>query len=121
MTKFYVDAEGNYLGGFENAEPPLGALEVSFPPEHGWDKWDGNSWIAYTKTAEENKEIALQLLQKTDWTTFSDVNNPEMSNPYLANQSEFIEYRNAIRKFAVYPQSGEVNFPELPVENWVKY
>lgn len=46
MTKFYVDAQGRYLGGFDGAEPPDGAIEVAEPPQHGTDLWVGNAWQA---------------------------------------------------------------------------
>ena len=48
-------------------------------------------------TAEQNKETAVQLLSQTDWTTISDIGNPEMSNPYLENQAEFIAWRSQVR------------------------
>lgn len=47
MTKYYVDAQGNYLGGFDGAEPPANAILVPLPPAHGADKWDGNAWIPH--------------------------------------------------------------------------
>ena len=71
-------------------------------------------------TAEENKATASNLLSATDWTTIADVGNPAMSNPYLSNQAEFIAYRNAVRQYAVYPVAGEITWPTVPVENWVK-
>ena len=70
--------------------------------------------------AEANKATATQLLQATDWTTIADVGNPQTSNPYLANQSAFIQYRNAVRQYAVYPTPGNINWPTLPTEDWVK-
>ena len=78
------------------------------------------AYIPPAPTAEENKQTATQLLQATDWTTIADVGNPQLSNPYLANQAEFIAYRNAVRQYAVYPQAGNIDWPTIPVENWVK-
>lgn len=74
----------------------------------------------YVPTAEENKATAVSLLQATDWATIADVGNPQMSNPYLANQAAFIEYRNAVRQYAVYPVAGNIVWPTVPTENWVK-
>lgn len=71
-------------------------------------------------TADENKATAVSLLQQTDWTTIADVGNPQLSNPYLANQAEFITYRNVVRQYAVYPVAGNINWPVVPVENWIK-
>jgi hypothetical protein len=73
----------------------------------------------YVPTAEANKNKATVLLQATDWTTIADVGNSAMSNPYLANQAEFISYRNSVRQYAVYPVAGNITWPTEPTENWV--
>lgn len=73
----------------------------------------------YVPTAQDNKSTATSLLQATDWTTIADVGNPQMSNPYLANQAEFIAYRNSVRQYAVYPVAGNITWPTEPTENWV--
>lgn len=70
-------------------------------------------------TAADNKSTASSLLSATDWTTIADVGNP-INSPYLANQAEFIAYRNAVRSIAVYPTAGDLVWPKVPVENWVK-
>jgi hypothetical protein len=74
----------------------------------------------YVPTADENKTTATGLLSATDWTTIADVGNPAMSNPYLANQSDFINYRNYVRQYAVYPEAGNITWPTLPTEQWTK-
>ena len=71
-------------------------------------------------TAEQNKQTASELLYATDWTTIADVGNPQTSNPYLANQAEFITYRNTVRQYAVYPKPGIIGFPEVPQAHWVQ-
>ena len=71
-------------------------------------------------TADQNKQTASGLLSASDWTSVADVGNPAMSNPYLANQAEFIEYRNAVRQYAVYPIAGNITFPTAPLEVWTK-
>lgn len=76
--------------------------------------------VPYVPTAEDNKTTATGLLSATDWTTIADVGNPQMSNPYLANQAEFIAYRNAVRQYAVYPVEGDITWPVVPIENWVR-
>jgi hypothetical protein len=52
-TKYYVDAEGNFLGGFGGkVEPviPEGAILVNNPPDHAWQKYDilNGQWLALT-------------------------------------------------------------------------
>lgn len=44
ITKYFVDKNGAYLGGFVGAEPPLDAIEVPVPPVNGTDIWDGNQF-----------------------------------------------------------------------------
>ena len=72
----------------------------------------------YIPTANDNKQTAIALLQQTDWTTIADVGNPQMANPYLANQTEFIAYRNLIRQIALNPVEGNLDWPALPAEDW---
>lgn len=77
------------------------------------------TWVEPVPTASDNKATASSLLSATDWTTIADVGNP-INSPYLANQAEFIAYRNAVRNIAVYPVEGNLTWPTVPVENWVK-
>lgn len=53
MTKFYVDVQGRYLGGFDGAEPPDGAIEVAEPPKHGMDIWANGSWVVVQVVPEQ--------------------------------------------------------------------
>lgn len=69
-------------------------------------------------TAEQNKQQAKDMLYETDWTVMPDIANPELSNPYLANQSEFIEWRKEVRKCVFNPTAGDYPFPQRPVEDW---
>jgi hypothetical protein len=92
--------------------------------------WADNALAAWTvantpvppppPTADQNKATAASLLQATDWTTIADVGSPQMSNPYLANQTEFIAYRNEVRQYAVYPVDGYIDWPLIPEEQWVR-
>jgi hypothetical protein len=68
-------------------------------------------------TTEQNKATASSLLADTDWTTIADVADP-INSPYLANQDEFITYRNEIRKIAVYPTAGDLVWATPPIEVW---
>jgi hypothetical protein len=69
-------------------------------------------------TAEDNKAFASLLLIETDWTTIADVASP-INSPYLANQAEFISYRNLVRQIAVNPIDGDIDFPIKPSCLWV--
>lgn len=63
------------------------------------------------------KQQATQLLYETDWTTISDVADPAKSQPYLLNQADFVTYRSALRKLAVYPEANPT-WPTKPAEQW---
>jgi hypothetical protein len=66
----------------------------------------------------QNKQQAESLLQSTDWTATIDIADPEYSNPYLSNQSEFLSYRSQVRAIAVNPPTTPVEFPNKPQELW---
>lgn len=83
--------------------------------------YENGQFIPYVPpppSAETNKEIAVKLLQETDWTSVADVGNPEMSNPYLVNQAEFIAWRSQVRAIAVNPIAGAGLIPVKPTEQW---
>ena len=85
------------------------------------DTYENGQFIPYVPpapTAEQNKQNAVSKLQQTDWTSVADVGNPEMSNPYLVNQAEFIAWRSSIRAIAVNPTAGNLNWPVKPQEQW---
>lgn len=87
----------------------------------GWENVTG-SWPPPPSppTADENKQIATSLLQQTDWTQIPSVSDPALSNPYLSNKLAFDEYRNSVRQYAVYPEAGDITWPTVPTENWVR-
>ena len=70
-------------------------------------------------TAQENKQEAITLLEETDWTTIADLSDPNLSNPYLSNAKEFIDYRNIIRPYAINPVAGNINWPSQPEPIWI--
>jgi hypothetical protein len=63
------------------------------------------------------KQQATELLYETDWTTIADVADPTKSQPYLLNSADFVTYRSALRKLAVYPVVDPV-WPVKPAEQW---
>lgn len=71
MTKYYVDKNGNYIGGFDGSEPPKDSIEVSSPPEHGSYIWDGSKFNKPDKiiTADQIKNEASRriLLICPEW------------------------------------------------------
>ncbi len=57
MTKFYVDAAGNYVGAYDGAIPPSGSVEVAIPPNLGTDSWDGTKWVASQAVVQEIQRL----------------------------------------------------------------
>lgn len=44
MTQYFVDGNGAYLGGYDGADPPDGAIEVPEAPADASQTWDGHAW-----------------------------------------------------------------------------
>lgn len=45
MPRYFVDADGTFLGVFiDGAPPPEGAIEIQTPPGNGADRWNGSAW-----------------------------------------------------------------------------
>ncbi len=60
---------------------------------------------------------AQSLLTATDWTAIPSVADPAQSNPYLANQAEYINWRSKVRAIAINPSYDSV-IPEQPKDIW---
>lgn len=119
-----------YAPVLESPQPPYDSMTqavIEGAPEKTKGEWY-QAWnvvdltpeqIVYNQQqkAQQNKQQATQILSNTDWTAIPDVADPLKSNPYLANQSEFVAYRSTIRGIAVNPTWDAV-FPEAPTEQW---
>lgn len=42
--RFYTDQGGRFIGSWDGAEPPAGAVEVTGPPTDITQLWDGQGW-----------------------------------------------------------------------------
>jgi hypothetical protein len=82
MTKYYVDAGGNYLGGFDGdgVAVPAGAIEVAAPPSDGRQKWVNNAWSVLDQDVIDLQELnaALaapgSLVRALGLVTFQEIN-----------------------------------------------
>lgn len=83
-----------------------------------WDQMDYRVKNPPPPTADMNKLTASDLLYETDWTTIPDVADPTKSNPYLVNTQDFVDYRNAVRQYAINPVAGNINWPTKPTAVW---
>lgn len=73
--------------------------------------------ISESTTLETNKDIAKLKLSQTDWSVTNDVADTN-NDLYLANQEDFIAYRDAVRQYAVYPVAGKIDWPNMPTALW---
>lgn len=70
MTKYYVDNQGEYIGGFSGAivddeeqdhpDVPEGAVEVAQPPSHADEIWDGNVWAMPVDIVRDSVKGAIK-------------------------------------------------------------
>jgi hypothetical protein len=44
MTRYFIDGDGVYLGGFDGVQPPAGAVEVARAPADARQTWTGAAW-----------------------------------------------------------------------------
>lgn len=69
-AKYYVTSSGDYIGGFDGAPPPVGAIEVPKPPTTAGDKWTGTAWNQATQTPQtatiRQVRLALAAIGLTD-------------------------------------------------------
>lgn len=63
MTKFFIDRDGNYLGGYDGAEPPEGAIEVAEAPHDARQKWTGGRWQPFVEVPDRvsSRQFKMQL------------------------------------------------------------
>lgn len=132
MIVYYFREDGVYLQSGEVNGPgwpptatptsplpiPAGSYAVWNAPEWSYVAGDPPPYPSPTEIQQENKNIAVQLLQQTDWTCTVDINNPLYSNPYLMNQDAFLAYRSQVRAVAVNPPTTPAVFPPMPNEVW---
>ena len=110
--------------GITEWQPPEGTeaviIQDGVVAGMGYDYIDGR-FIAPPPaviTGADNKLIADQILTDTDWTSIPAVGNPNQSNPYLVNQTEWLVYRSKIRAISTNPPEGEIVWPLVPQEQW---
>ena len=63
--KYFIDAQGKYIGGFGGgAKPLVDAFEIANPPEHGADIWTGSAWDTSLRPVPKDtpEQAAIKLL-----------------------------------------------------------
>lgn len=62
MTRYFVDDAGNYIGGFDGADPPDGSVEVLEPPDDARRKWNGSEWLPYERPYADLRREAYPVI-----------------------------------------------------------
>ncbi|MBA4797010.1 MAG: hypothetical protein H2043_06380 [Rhizobiales bacterium] len=135
MSKYYVDPNGRYLGGFDGAEPEHSSLEVPYPPDDARQIWEGKAWLAVPLGVEDFESAVQAHIDNTaqsklfrDGVTLASYTastNPQWSAEALA----FVSWRDAVWSYALVElekfQSGVRGAPtpaefcnELPLLKW---
>jgi hypothetical protein len=52
-TKYYIDSNNKYIGGFAGSEAPPGAIEVPLPPDNAHQEWNGSGWLSYVSVPSD--------------------------------------------------------------------
>ena len=71
MTKYYVDKNGVFLGGYDGAAPPNGAIEVPTAPDDARQPWTGDGWGEAPEPVPESITMRQLLigLMGAEWIT----------------------------------------------------
>lgn len=57
--KYYINDQNRYIGGWDS-NPPSGAIEVPFPPEHADDIWSDGVWVTSPDVIFKNMQTLVQ-------------------------------------------------------------
>jgi hypothetical protein len=102
------------VNGIKPENKPIESFEPFQDLIAQWEKKDRNYQDTAAQlampTAQQNKETAEYLLQKTDWATLPDVN--------ILNRTEYIQYRTIVRQYVINPVVGQINWPKIPKAIW---
>lgn len=122
--KYYIDAAGNYLGGFDGAEPPKWSIEVPEPPADAGQIWDfeAETWgelsneaiWAYIR-AERNLRIQAILWRIERYNSqLADVDYP-VTDDNAATYQNILSYLQELRDITeTYETPEDVIWPSEP-------
>lgn len=66
--RYFIDAQGNYLGAWDTGSPD-GGTEVGFPPEDARMLWDGAKWNQAPNQIFSQMQGAVQVRMDTEART----------------------------------------------------
>lgn len=110
--KFYIDAVGNYLGGWDDGPPP-GSIEVEMPPIDGDQPWLFPGWgpsPSKLRRAEDQwrDDELLVIADQLDAIEEAEVNAAPVDLLPGARQ-QWLKYRGAVRNWT----QGKDGYPDI--------
>ncbi len=92
--KYYIDVNGNYLGGWDT-NPPEGAIEVTHPPYDARDVWDGIHWVPSKAQLETEARV-----WRDEELARADIElNKVQDGDGVGTVTAWRAYRSALRKW----------------------
>lgn len=111
-TKHYVDENGVYLGGWD-ANPPVGAIEVSPPPSHADQLWLFPGWgpsPSVLKEVEDTWREAELIIIADQLDALEEAEAGEPPVDLLpGTRTQWLAYRGKARNWKT---GGSVDFPD---------
>jgi hypothetical protein len=80
-TRYYVDSDGAYLGGWDGdtgTQPPDGAIQVPFAPNHASQVWDGEKYGATPELPEESDRARIRELSDSAHASLTAAEQEEL-------------------------------------------
>lgn len=109
--KYYVDANGKFLGGWDS-NPPDGAIEVEPSPEYADQKWLFPGWgpSSYAATSRENEWRASTLLVISRQLEAIEEDEADETPPDLlpGTRKQWLKYRGQVSNW----NEGSSDFPD---------
>lgn len=115
--RFYVDSTGRYLGAYDGAEPPAGAIEVESAPVSALMLWDGEGW-AMPATLDHLRAAKLAAISATADALLA-AGAPIDGGLHIALDDGSRADLTAMAATATAASAGAVTWPESYSRGWI--
>lgn len=118
MIKYFVDADGRYVGGFAGVEPPSGAIEVTSPPISADQIWDGSVWVSPPPSLEDCRAAKVAAIVAASAALLA-AGAPTASGLHVALDDGSRADLTAMAATATAAASGAIAWPESYARGWI--
>lgn len=128
-TKYYVSANGIYIGGYAGVEPPDAAIEVPTAPDDARQVWDfdTSSWgeippltdyslaadVPWLRMTDEEAELVSDAIDSSPVRTRQIINKATV---FTTGTDAFIKFKAIISDALSSARASEIMGPPLPSE-----